>query len=74
MSIEINKKTWVYDLEVMPTIFTATFIDKDSDEERVFVISKTRDDRDSLFTFLNREVLGLIGYNCIHYDAQILEY
>lgn len=45
------KKTWIYDLEVFKPIFTATFIDKDSDEERVFVISKNRDDRNAFFFF-----------------------
>lgn len=68
------KKTWVYDLEVFKPIFTATFIDKDSDEERVFVISKNRDDRQAFFFFLLNEVAGLIGYNCLHYDSQILEW
>ena len=68
------KKTFVYDLETLPGIFTATFIDKDSDEERVFVITKEKDERKHLFKFLKEEVLALIGYNCIHFDAQILEY
>lgn len=68
------KKTWIYDLEVFKPIFTATFIDKDSDEERVFVISKNRDDRNAFFFFLFNEVSGLVGYNCLHYDSQILEW
>lgn len=67
------KKTYVYDLETLD-IFTATFMDKDSDETRVFVISSKRDDRQALFHFLDNEVAGLIGYNCIHFDAQILEF
>lgn len=67
------KRTWVYDLETL-NIFTATFIDKESDDERVFVISSTRDDRAELFYFLDNEVQGLIGYNCITFDAQILEF
>jgi hypothetical protein len=67
------KKTYVYDLETL-NIFTATFIDKDSDEKRVFAITDTIDERKELFNFLNTEVLALIGYNCIHFDAQILEY
>lgn len=68
------KKTYVYDLEVFPSIFTATFLDKGSDEKRVFVVSKNRDERDSFFKFLNEEVDALIGYNCIHYDSQIIEF
>lgn len=67
------KKIWVYDLETLD-MFTATFEDRDSDEIRQFVISKNRDDRKELFHFLNSEVAGLIGYNCISFDQQILEY
>lgn len=67
------KRIWVWDLETL-NIFTATFIDRDSDEERVFVISESRDDRDAFFNFLNNEVAGLVGYNSIHFDAQVLEY
>jgi len=68
------RKTWVYDLEVLPTVFTATFIDRDSDEKRVFVFNKDINDKHKLFVFLDEEVDGLIGYNCLHYDAQILHY
>ena len=68
------KKTWIYDLEVFKEIFTATFIDKDSDETKVFVITKDRDDRKEFFNFLSNEVIALIGYNNLHYDSQIIEY
>lgn len=68
------KKIYVYDLECYYNIFTATFIDKDSDETRVFVIYKDRDDRHALFKFLDNEVQGLIGYNCLRYDSQLLEF
>ena len=67
------KKIWIYDLETLD-LFTATFVDRDSDEVRVFVISNSRDDRENLFLFLNTEVQGLIGFNCNFFDAQILEY
>ena len=68
------KRTWVYDLEVFKEIFTATFIDKDSDETKVFVITKDKDDRKEFFNFLSNEVKALIGYNNLHYDSQIIEY
>jgi len=69
----MNKRVWVYDLETLD-IFTATFIDRDSDETRVFVISKSKDEREELFSFLKNEVSGLIGYNSVHFDGQIVEY
>jgi hypothetical protein len=68
-----NKRVWVYDLETLD-IFTATFIDRDSDETRVFVISKSKDEREQLFAFLKTEVSGLIGYNSVHFDGQVIEY
>lgn len=67
------KRVWVWDLETLD-IFTATFEDRDSDEIRQFVISKTRNDREALFHFLATEVAGLIGYNSVFFDAQVLEY
>jgi hypothetical protein len=69
----MDKRVWVYDLETLD-LFTATFIDRDSDETRVFVISKSRNDKEELFKFLKEEVSGLIGYNNLHFDAQIIEY
>lgn len=68
------KRIWVYDLEVFYDLFSATFIDRDSDDTRVFYIFKDVDQRSELFNFLNTEVEGLIGYNCLSYDSQILEF
>lgn len=67
------KRIWVYDLETL-NIFTATFVDRDSDETRTFIIANYKDERESLFNFLNTEVDGLVGYNCLWFDAQILEF
>jgi hypothetical protein len=67
------QKVWVYDLETLD-IFTASFIDRDSDETRVFVISKDKDEREEFFKFLNEEVSGLIGYNNVNFDGQVIEY
>lgn len=69
----MEKRVWVYDLETLD-LFTATFIDRDSEETRVFVISKDKDERESLFKFLNKEVSGLIGYNSVNFDGQVIEY
>jgi hypothetical protein len=69
----MTKKTFVYDLETLD-IFTATFLDKDSDYFRQFVISDDKDERYEMFKFLKEEVQALIGYNCLTFDAQILEF
>jgi hypothetical protein len=67
------KKVYVFDLETVD-IFTATFLDRDSDELYQFVISKNKDQRKELFEFLNTQVSGLIGYNSLKFDSQILEF
>lgn len=67
------KRVFIYDLETLD-LFTATFLDKDSDYKRVFVISNTKDERKELFEFLDKEVAKLVGYNCLFFDAQIIEY
>ena len=67
------KKVWIFDLETLD-VFTATYLDRDSDETRVFVIDNELDDRELMFEFLDNEVAGLVGFNSINFDAQILEY
>lgn len=69
----MEKRVYVYDLETI-NIFTATFIDRDSDEKRVFVLSNKRNDVPEMLHFLNTEVKGLVGYNCLSFDSQILEF
>jgi len=69
----MNKKIWIWDLETLD-IFTATFLDRDSDETRIFVVHNDLNDINQMFEFLDKEVAGLIGFNSINFDAQILEY
>lgn len=64
---------WIYDLETL-NIFTGTFLNRDDRKVKTFVISEKKDEREQLFEFLKKEVTGLIGFNCITFDAQILEY
>jgi hypothetical protein len=71
--MESKKRVWVFDLETLD-VFTATFLDRDSDETRVFVIDNELDDKEQMFEFLDNEVAGLIGFNSINFDAQVLEY
>ena len=69
----MEKRVWIFDLETLD-VFTATYLDRDSDETRIFVIDNELDDRELMFEFLDNEVAGLIGFNSINFDAQILEY
>jgi hypothetical protein len=69
----IQKQVFFWDLETLD-IFTATFIAKDSDYCRVFVLSSTVNQIQEMMDFIDSEVSYLIGYNSIHFDAQVLEY
>ena len=58
------RKTWIYDLETLD-IFTATFVDKDSDETKAFVIADSKDERLELFQFLDTEVQYIILHSML---------
>ena len=68
----MSKRVYVYDLETLPNLFTATFLDRDTDDTVVFH-SNQDDYIKNLITFLNTRVQGLIGYNCIAFDGQIIQ-
>ena len=68
------KRVWVYDLETFPNIFAATFIDAKSDDVKTFILTNDTNQLPELYGFLETEVLGLIGYNCLTFDAQIIEF
>jgi len=67
------KQIYIYDLEILD-IFTATFLERETLNKFQFIITKDIDQRKELFEFLNNEVGGLIGFNCINFDSQVLEY
>ena len=69
----IMKKNYVYDLETL-NIFTATFYHKESNDKRVFILTDTINQIKELLEFLDNDVKGLIGFNCLNFDSQILEY
>ena len=68
----MSRKVYVYDLETLPDLFTATFLDRDTDETVVFH-SNQDDYIKNMLSFLNKSVQGLIGYNCIAFDGQIIQ-
>lgn len=68
-----EKRFWFWDLETL-SIFTATFVDRDSDEIRTFVLSDDKNEIPQMLEFLSTKVAGLIGYNSLYFDSQILEY
>ena len=65
---------WFYDIECMINFFSITFKNRDTKELKIFVIHESRDDRNELYNFITQKNLYLIGYNCINYDSQLLEF
>ena len=73
--MEKTKLIYGYDLETFPNIFTAVFIDRNTKKEiRIFEISERKNELESMMDFLKHEVKGLIGYNNLHFDSQIIEW
>lgn len=69
-----NKKVYCYDIECYPYVFLVVFIDINSDETHVFKIYKNIDERKRLKFFLENNVSGLVSYNGLNYDSQLIEY
>lgn len=68
-----NKKVFFWDLETLD-VFTATFIARDSDDCKTFILNSTINQIQEMIDFIESEVSYLIGYNSINFDAQVLEY
>ena len=52
------KKIYCWDVETL-SIFTATFLDKDSDEVRTFVLTDTKNEIPQMLEFLSKEADSL---------------
>lgn len=68
------KKNWVYDLEVYPNFFSATFIDLNTDTEEVFYVHEEVNQLQELIDFIRHNTSWLIGYNSSKYDDILLRY
>lgn len=66
------KQIWYYDLETLKDFFCGVF--KCENDIRIFEISYRRNDIKELIEFLKTECSGLIGYNNINFDSQIIQY
>jgi len=63
---------YVYDIEVFPNFFCATFESVDTKEVRSFVLFDGTDETPAMKQFLSQEDLILIGYNNLEYDGAVL--
>lgn len=65
---------YVYDLEVYPNFFSATFKHYKTKEIKQFVIYKNRNDLKDIINFISNPHMWLVGYNNFNYDNQLLKY
>ena len=65
---------WIYDIEIYPNFFSATFKDYNTKEVKQFVTFKDRNDIEELLKFIDNPNLWLAGYNSSHFDNQLLKY
>jgi hypothetical protein len=73
-TIPMNKRIWAMDHEVFPNFFSSTFIDRNSDEIKVFYVHEEVNEIDSFVDFMQKEVLFVVGYNNSKYDDIITNY
>jgi len=65
---------WVYDIETYPNVFTACFINAQTNEMRQYEISNQRNDRDVLLGFMNwlRDTNCIsVGFNNVGFDYPV---
>lgn len=68
---------WVHDYETLSNLFVACFIHYKTDETKVFVIHRLRNDLHELLEFLDQNKKNgewHISYNGLSFDSQITEY
>jgi len=70
----MKTKVYIYDLEVFPNFFSATFIDRDSDDKREFMVYEDTIDLIDMVNFITTECAFLVGYNSLKYDDIIINY
>lgn len=73
----MEERYTIYDLETLANLFTGCFEDFDSDKKKDFVIADSRNDLVELVKFLRRlkrHNYSLVGFNCLQFDGQIIQY
>lgn len=73
MMTKIIKMIGTYDIETLNNFFSLVYKDRDTKEFKEFIIHSSRNDLDSLVSFL-KKCNGLIGFNNVRFDAQVIEY
>jgi hypothetical protein len=70
----MKNKVYVYDIEIFPNFFSATFIDRDSDDKREFMVYENTNELLDMSHFITAECAFLVGYNSSKYDDIIINY
>lgn len=71
---DIEKKVFIYDIETLRNFFSIYFIDRDSNEEKYFIIHESKNEILELVIFLKKNCKGLIGFNNFNFDYPVLHY
>ena len=70
----VKPRVEVYDVECLINFFSLTSKNIHTKEVKTFVIHKSRDNLNILYDFLEDKSLYLIGFNCLDYDSQLIEF
>jgi DNA polymerase elongation subunit (family B) len=68
----MTKTVQIFDIETLKNCFTATFLCTKTQEVNQFVIHEGRDDLYELITFMEKNCLGMVGFNSISFDYPVL--
>lgn len=71
----MERKIWIYDIEVYPNLFCVTFWDNQANEKKIFEVSYRKNEAFELYSFLITNTHKyFVGYNSINYDDKVLKY
>jgi len=68
----VEKSNFVFDIETIINFFSYTAISTKTDEVKVFVIWKNRNDLEAMLDHLDNEAKGLIGFNSLSFDYPVI--
>jgi len=72
-----NKKFWIMDYETIVNCFVAVFTAYNSDETKIFVVNRDKNELENFLDFLDDNIEyndWHLGYNNLSFDAQITEF
>ena len=68
---------WIYDIEVLPNVFTVKAMSYNTGEMKTFEVSPRKNDKREFMTWMNWlsvKNCRMVGFNNLHYDYPVIHY